>query len=63
MLTVLTVTEEPGNGARAVSAAIAAAGGVVLAIVGLVVERFCRIPPPDAGADAARDRPAPDPTT
>ena len=36
--------------ARAVSAGCAALGAVVLAIVGLVVERFCQVPhaPPDA---------------
>ena len=63
VLALLTGTDEPGNGGRAVSAGVAMAGGVVLTVVGLVVERFCRIPPPEAGADAARDRPAPDPTT
>ena len=37
----------PGNGGRAVSAAVAAGGAVVLAVVGLVVEWFCRVPPQD----------------
>ena len=30
---------------------------VVLAVVGLVVEWFCRVPPPEAGSEAARERP------
>ncbi|MCL2092012.1 MAG: DUF3180 domain-containing protein [Micrococcales bacterium] len=37
----------PGNGRRAVAAGLAAVGAVVLAVVGLVVERFCRVPPSD----------------
>lgn len=32
--------------ARAISAAVAVVGSVLLAVVGLIVERFCRIPPP-----------------
>ncbi|WP_426594266.1 DUF3180 domain-containing protein [Cellulomonas sp. McL0617] len=63
VLALLSGTDEPGTGGRVLSAAIAMAGGVVLAVVGLVVERFCRIPPPDASADAARDRPAPGAST
>jgi len=35
---------------------------VVLAVVGLVVEWFCRVPPPEAGSEAARERPAADPS-
>ena len=35
-----------GNGGRAVAAGIATTGAVVLAVVGLVVEWFCRVPPP-----------------
>ena len=39
---------------RAVAAGIAAAGAVLLAIVGLVVEWFCRVPPPeDKGVQAS----------
>ena len=39
---------------RAVAAGIAAAGAILLAIVGLVVEWFCRVPPPeDKGAQAS----------
>ena len=40
-------TAIPGNAARAGSAAIAAGGAVLLAVVGLVVEWFCRVPPQD----------------
>jgi hypothetical protein len=45
---------------RAIAAAIAAAGSAALAVVGLVVEHLCRVPPPPkdgveetAGPDAA----------
>ena len=41
----------PGNGWRAVAAGLAAVGALALAVVGLVVERFCRIPPPPDGAE------------
>ncbi|GCE76580.1 DUF3180 domain-containing protein [Cellulomonas biazotea] len=51
----------PGNTGRAAAAAVAAGGAVVLAVVGLVVERFCRVPPPDEGA-VRRDESAPDVT-
>lgn len=37
-------------------ALIMAGGGLLLIIVGLVVERFCRIPPEDGDADEARGR-------
>ena len=63
VLALVSGTDEPGNGGRILSAAVAMAGGIVLAVVGLVVERFCRIPPPEAGAETTRERPAPDPTT
>lgn len=52
----------PGSGGRAAAAGIAAAGAVVLAVVGLVVEWFCRVPPPEEGAEVTRERPAPDPS-
>lgn len=52
----------PGNRGRAVAAGVAAGGAVVLAVVGLVVEWFCRVPPPEEGTEAAREHPAPDPT-
>jgi hypothetical protein len=62
VLTLVSDLGVPGNGARAVAAGIAAGGAVVLAVVGLVVEWFCRVPPPEEGNEAARERPAPDPT-
>ena len=40
---------------RAGAAALAALGALVLAVVGLVVEWFCQVPPED-GEDAARRR-------
>lgn len=52
----------PGNGGRAVAAGVAAAGAVVLAVVGLVVEGFCQVPPPESGAETTRERPASDPS-
>ena len=52
----------PGNGSRAIAAGIAAAGALVLAGVGLLVEWFCRVPPPEAGSEAAHERPAADPS-
>lgn len=45
----------------AITAAVAAVAAVVLAVVGLVVERWCEIPPPDdedGGASAAPGTPA-----
>jgi hypothetical protein len=51
----------PGNTGRAAAAAVAAGGAGVLAVVGRVVERFCRVPPPDEGA-VRRDESAPDVT-
>lgn len=50
----------PGAGGRAGSAAVAAAGAVVLAGVGLLVEWFCRIPPP-SDDDKETERATPDP--
>ena len=52
----------PGSGSRAIAAGIATAGALVLAGVGLVVEWFCRVPPPEAGSEAAHERPAADPS-
>jgi len=49
---------------RAAAAGLAVLGALVLAVVGLVVEWFCRVPPPEDGAkdDPSRPRePAPDP--
>jgi hypothetical protein len=62
VLALVTDLDVPGNGGRAAAAGVAAAGAVVLAVVGLVVEWFCRVPPPEEGADAASERPAPDPS-
>jgi hypothetical protein len=53
VLVYLSDLDAPGNGGRAVAAAIAAGGALVLAAVGLVVEWFCRIPPPEDEQHAA----------
>jgi hypothetical protein len=45
-IVLLTDLQTVGNVGRAVSAGAAAVGAIVLAVVGLVVEGFCRIPPP-----------------
>lgn len=58
-LALVTDLAVPGNGGRAAAAAVATGGAVVLAVVGLVVERFCRVPPPDEGA-VRGDEAAPD---
>ncbi|WP_136518434.1 MULTISPECIES: DUF3180 domain-containing protein [Cellulomonas] len=60
-LSLLTDSDVPGNPARAAAAGLAALGALVLAVVGLVVEHFCRIPPPDAEAEGRRE-PDVDPT-
>lgn len=40
-----------------ITAAVMAGGGVVMLVVGLIVERFCRIPPEDdGGADSGKDK-------
>lgn len=46
-IVVLLDLATPGNGLRAVAAGAATAGAVVLAVTGLVVEWFCRVPPPE----------------
>lgn len=43
----LADTALPGNAGRAGSAGVAAGGALVLAVVGLVVEWLCRVPPED----------------
>ncbi|MDQ0424764.1 MULTISPECIES: DUF3180 domain-containing protein [Cellulomonas] len=59
-LSLLTDADVPGNPARAGAAGLAVLGAVALAVAGLVVEHWCRIPPPDADAPTlTRD---PDPT-
>jgi len=50
----------PGNGGRAVAAGIATGGALVLAGVGLLVEWFCRVPPP---SDDEKVEPGARPTT
>lgn len=45
-LALVTDPGVPGNGTRALVAGAAAGGALVIAVVGLVVERFCRVPPP-----------------
>ncbi|QGQ20370.1 DUF3180 family protein [Cellulomonas sp. JZ18] len=60
-LSLLTDADVPGNPTRAAAAGVAALGALVLAVVGLVVEHFCRIPPPDADAER-RVEPDADPT-
>ncbi len=51
----------PGSAGRAGSAAIAAGGAVLLAVVGLIVERFCRVPPPRDDDKGREPSAAPDP--
>jgi len=46
---------------RAVAAAVAAAGAAVLAVVGLVVEHMCQVPPPSDDATAKAGPDATDP--
>jgi hypothetical protein len=48
---------------RALSAGLAVLGAVVLAVVGLVVEWFCRIPPPEDPEAAAGTAPDTSPGT
>lgn len=46
-LAVLLLSADlPRSGARAAAAGVATGGALVMAVVGLVVEWFCRIPPP-----------------
>ena len=46
-LSLLTDADVPGNGVRAAAAGVAVVGAVALTVAGLVVEHWCRIPPPD----------------
>ncbi len=57
-LSLLTDADVPGNGERAAAAGVAALGALVMVVVGLVVERMCRIPPPDAEEEARGADPA-----
>lgn len=47
--------------ARAISAGLAVAGAILLAGVGLIVERFCRVPPPPDGQIERSGRDSADP--
>jgi hypothetical protein len=49
--------DQPGNGGRAGAAGVATGGALVLAAVGLIVEWFCRVPPPEEDAAAKASRP------
>ncbi len=57
----LLYTAIPGNAGRAGSAAIAALGAVVLAVVGVIVEWFCRVPPPRDDETEREPSATPDP--
>ncbi|WP_298461821.1 DUF3180 domain-containing protein [uncultured Cellulomonas sp.] len=59
VLVVLGDLEIDSQRERAVAAGVAALGAAVLAVVGLVVEHLCRIPPP---SDDAAEKGAPDGT-
>ncbi|WP_448631789.1 DUF3180 domain-containing protein [Cellulomonas soli] len=61
---VLAVLRESGGSQqleRAASAGAATVGALVLAAVGLVVEWFCQIPPPEDAPRERADEQAPDP--
>lgn len=57
-LSLLVDADVPGNGERAAAAGVAALGAMVMVVVGLVVEHFCRIPPPEAEQDLRGTDPA-----
>ncbi|UZN04014.1 DUF3180 domain-containing protein [Cellulomonas sp. S1-8] len=60
-LSLLTDADVPGSTTLAAAAGVAVLGAVVLAVVGLVVEHWCRVPPP-AGDEPVRPLAAdPDP--
>ena len=59
---LLLARDLPGNGTRAGAAAVAAGGAVVMAVVGLVVEWFCRIPPPQDEHEQEARGAEPDPS-
>lgn len=64
VLAVVGDLEIEAQRVRAGSAGLAVLGAVVLAVTGLVVEWFCRVPPPEDGLkdDVSRPRdPSPDP--
>ncbi len=61
-LSLLSDSHVPGNGARAAAAGVAVLGAIALAVAGLVVEHWCRIPPPGPEDEALAPRPDPDPS-
>jgi Protein of unknown function (DUF3180) len=64
VLAVLGDLDIASQRARAAAAAVAVVGALVMAAVGLVVEWFCRIPPPEDGAADTGNHsraPSPDP--
>jgi len=61
-LSLLMDADVPGNARLAAAAGVAVLGAVALAVVGLVVEHWCRIPPPDADEPALGGRVEPDPS-
>ncbi len=61
LLLVLGDLDVASRRARAVSAAVAVAGSVLLAVVGLIVERFCRVPPPSDPTPTRARRDSTDP--
>lgn len=61
LLLVLGDLDVASRRARAVSAAAAVGGSVLLAVVGLIVERFCRFPPPSDSPPVRARRDSTDP--
>jgi len=61
-LSLLTDADVPGNPTRAAAAGVAVLGAVALAVTGLVVEHWCRIPPPDAEEPTLNRGAEPDPS-
>ncbi|MBC7549937.1 MAG: DUF3180 domain-containing protein [Cellulomonas sp.] len=61
LLLVLGDLDVASRRARAVSAAAAVGGSVLLAVVGLIVERFCRVPPPSDSPPVRARRDSTDP--
>ncbi len=61
-LSLLADADVPGSTTRAGAAGVAVVGAVALAVVGLVVEHWCRIPPPDSEEKDVTRRTEPDPS-
>lgn len=61
VLTVLRETGASDQVGRAAAAGAATVGALVLVAVGLVVEWFCQVPPPEDGTQERLDERAPDP--